>query len=246
MEIKAAVVFEKAQPFAIENLEISEPRENEALIRMVGAGICHTDLSVRDQFLPFPLPAVLGHEGSGIVESVGDRVTRVQPGDHVVLSWGSCGVCPLCSTGRHSYCDQYHPLNFLGTRLDGTHTLRKGSKDIHGSFFGQSSFAQFSLAHERNLVKVSNDVPLGLLGPLGCGVLTGAGVGNECLETQTRRIHRRFRQRIRWFECHSGLLFCAAAEPLLQSISIRPGLKPPGNWGQPTPFGPMNRIRWLR
>ena len=175
MDIKAAVVFEKSGEFSIEQIEMSEPLDDEVLVRTVAVGICHTDLAARDQHLPIPLPSVFGHEGAGVVEKVGARVTKVQPGDHVAVSWDCCGACPSCKSGKDSYCHNFFLHNFNGARPDGTTTLRKGDQVVHGSFFGQSSFAEFVLANERNVVKVRNDVPLEILGPLGCGVQTGAG-----------------------------------------------------------------------
>ena len=182
MEIKAAVVFEKSGEFKIEPLEISEPNADEVLVRIVAVGVCHTDLAARDQHLPIPLPSVFGHEGAGVVEKVGSRVTKVKPGDHVALSWMSCGECTSCKAGKDSYCVNFLPLNFSGARPDGTTTLRKGDQVIHGSFMNQSSFANFALATERNIVKVSEDVPLEILGPLGCGVMTGAGAVMNSLQ----------------------------------------------------------------
>jgi aryl-alcohol dehydrogenase len=182
MEIKAAVVFEKSGNFCVEQLEISDPYDDEVLVRIVGAGICHTDLGARDQHLPIPLPSVFGHEGSGVVEKVGTRVIKVKPGDHVVLTWDCCGACTSCKAGRDSYCLNFFLHNFNGARPDGTTTLRKGDQVIHGSFFCQSSFADFALANERNVVKVREDVPLEILGPLGCGVQTGAGAVMNTLQ----------------------------------------------------------------
>ncbi len=175
MKIKAAVVREKSGPFRIEEVDLAEPSDDEVLIRIVAVGLCHTDLVARDQYLPFPLPAVLGHEGAGIVEKVGLRVTKVSPGDHVVLSYLTCGVCPECIKGMPGHCLDFLKSNFSGSRLDGTPTIRKNGEIIHGAFFGQSSFATYALAIERNVVKVSKDVPLEILGPLGCGFQTGAG-----------------------------------------------------------------------
>ncbi len=143
MEIKAAVVFETSGDFSIEQLEISDPYDDEVLVRIVGTGICHTDLGARDQHLPIPLPSVFGHEGSGVVEKVGARVTKVKPGDHVVLTWDCCGACTSCKAGRDSYCLNFFLHNFNGARPDGTTTLRKGDQVIHGSFFCQSSFCRF-------------------------------------------------------------------------------------------------------
>lgn len=176
MKMKAAVVRELSGPFNVEEIEIDEPREGEVLVRIVASGICGTDLGARDGHLPIPPPpSVFGHEGAGVVEKVGERVRKVKPGDHVVLGWDSCGECISCRSGNDAYCGTFFPLNFGGARLDGTTTLRKGSEVIHGSFFGQSSFAGFSLVNERNVTKVREDVPLEILGPMGCGIRTGAG-----------------------------------------------------------------------
>jgi aryl-alcohol dehydrogenase len=176
MEIKAAVVFEQSGPFRVEQLELSEPNDDEVLVRIAGVGICHTDLGARDGHLPIPPPpSVFGHEGAGVVERVGARVTKVKPGDHVVLGWDYCGTCPPCKTGKELYCLGFFLHNFHGARPDGSATLWKGDQVIHGSFFCQSSFADFALANERNVIKVREDVPLEILGPMGCGVMTGAG-----------------------------------------------------------------------
>ena len=175
MKIKAAVVREKAGPFLIEEIDLEEPRAHEVLVRIVGCGLCHTDLVARDQDLPVPLPGVFGHEGAGVVEKVGTAVQKVQPGDHVVMSYLSDGTCPSCKKGVPTHCSSFFPGNFSGARLDGSTTMRKGAETIHGSFFSQSSFASHALANERNVVKVASDLPLEMLGPLGCGILTGAG-----------------------------------------------------------------------
>jgi aryl-alcohol dehydrogenase len=175
MKVTAAVVRKKGGPFLIEELELEEPREDEVLIRVVACGLCHTDLVARDQYLPVPLPGVFGHEGAGVVAKVGPRVTKVSVGDHVAMSFLSCGSCPSCKKGVPTHCDVFLPSNFAGQRLDGSTTLRKGTEVIHGSFFGQSTFASHALASERNVVRVPKDIPLEMLGPLGCGIQTGAG-----------------------------------------------------------------------
>jgi aryl-alcohol dehydrogenase len=176
MKIKAAVIYETSGSFNIEQLDLCDPNDDEVLVRIVGVGICHTDLGARDGHLPIPPPpSVFGHEGAGVVEKVGARVTKVKPGDHVVLAWDYCGACAACKAGKELYCLNFFLHNFHGARPDGTITLRKGDQPIHGSFFCQSSFADFALANERNVVKVREDVPLEILGPMGCGVMTGAG-----------------------------------------------------------------------
>ena len=147
------------------------------LVRIAGVGVCHTDLVFRDQFVPYPLPAVLGHEGSGIIEAVGEAVTGLAVGDRVVLGFSSCGTCPRCDEGLPSYCRSFVPMNYAGMRLDdGTTALSKDDEKISSHFFGQSSFASHAVVRQRNVVKVGNTAaPLELLGPLGCGFQTGAG-----------------------------------------------------------------------
>jgi aryl-alcohol dehydrogenase len=174
MKIQAAVSRHAAQPPAIETLDIEEPRAGEILVRIVASGICHTDINVhaRDRT---PKPIVLGHEGAGIVERVGSGVSGLVPGDPVVLSVNFCGRCPSCQRNAHSYCYEVMPRNFGGTRPDGSTPLAQNGAAIHARFFGQSSFATYSLADASAAVKVPSDVPLELLGPLGCGVQTGAG-----------------------------------------------------------------------
>jgi len=176
MQINAAVIFETGGKFRIEQLDLSEPNDDEVLVRIAAVGICHTDLAGRDGHLPIPPPpSVFGHEGAGVVEKVGSRVTKVKPGDHVVLAWDYCGECSACKMGRVLYCLNFFKHNFNGARPDGTVTLHKGDQAVHGSFFSQSSFADFALANERNVVKVQDDIPLEKLAPMGCGVMTGAG-----------------------------------------------------------------------
>jgi aryl-alcohol dehydrogenase len=117
---------------------------------------------------------VLGHEGAGIVERIGAAVTKVAPGDHVIMTADSCGHCPTCQDGLPTYCYEFFEHNFSGSRPDGTSPLSKNGEKVH-TFQHQSSFASHSLARERNVVKVDREAPLELLGPLGCGVITGAG-----------------------------------------------------------------------
>jgi aryl-alcohol dehydrogenase len=180
--VSAAVVRQKGGPFAIEQLHLDEPRDDEVLVRIVAAGMCHTDMVVRDQVYPVPQPIVLGHEGAGVVEKVGARVVKVRPGDHVVLTFMSCGHCRLCLQGRPANCINFNAHNFSGGRADGSNSLHNEHGPLHDHFFGQSSFATFALANERNVVKVPKEAPLELLGPLGCGIQTGAGAVMNALK----------------------------------------------------------------
>ncbi len=160
----------------IEELELGEPRADEVLVRVVAAGICHTDLYCHAGLgVPIPTPIVLGHEGAGIVEAVGGGVSELAVGDHVVLSGASCGQCPKCRAGRPTYCRDAMKLSFGGMRADGSSPLSRHGEPIHGMFFAQSSFATHVVAPERSAVRVAQDLPLDRLGPLGCGIITGAG-----------------------------------------------------------------------
>lgn len=173
----AAVVREAGKPFVIEPIVLDQPRPHELVVRMVAAGMCHTDLAVQAGHLPFPLPGVLGHEGAGVVEAVGPAVTSVVPGDRVLLSFSSCGGCAGCRSGHPAYCETWLPRNLIGGRRpDGSAPLRASDGgDVHGWFFGQSSFSTVAVVDESSAVRVPADADLGVLAPLGCGVQTGVG-----------------------------------------------------------------------
>lgn len=173
MRIRAAVTRAQGEPFHFEELELAEPGLGEVRVRIVATGVCHTDAVARDLGIA-PFPIVLGHEGAGIVEQLGPGVTGLAVGDPVVLSFAHCGRCESCLTGHPTVCSTFNALNFGGAMDDGTHRLRGADGEI-GTFFGQSSFATHAVVHERNAVKVDADVDLNLLGPLGCGIQTGAG-----------------------------------------------------------------------
>lgn len=182
-EIKAATVRRKGGPFQVEKLFLGEPRPDEVLVRVVATGMCHTDMVARDQLYDVPLPIVLGHEGAGVVEMAGGSVKKVAVGDHVVLTYMWCGHCRPCLRGAATYCENFYPLNFGGVREDGsTATCDASGKAVHDHFFGQSSFGTFALVHERNVVRVPRNAPLELLGPLGCGIQTGAGAVINALQ----------------------------------------------------------------
>lgn len=177
MQTTAAVARAPGGAFTIETLDVHGPAAGEVLVRIAGVGLCHTDLIFRDQFAPYPLPAVLGHEGAGVVEALGAGVTGLAVGDAVVLGFSSCGACPRCAEHLPSYCTHFPPLNYAGMRLeDGSKAYSAGDEPVSSHFFGQSSFAAHAVVRVGNVVKVNNPaVPLELLGPLGCGFQTGAG-----------------------------------------------------------------------
>jgi aryl-alcohol dehydrogenase len=173
----AAVARLPKADFSIEPVSLEAPRAGEVLVRIAGVGLCHTDLIFRDQFVPYALPAILGHEGAGVVEAVGDGVDGLAIGDRVVLGFSSCGTCSRCDDGLPSYCREFVPLNYAGMRLDdGSTAACAGEERVATHFFGQSSFASHAIVRQRNVVKVDQtSAPLELLGPLGCGFQTGAG-----------------------------------------------------------------------
>src|SRR5580704_2653143 len=175
MQIKAAVVRERSGPFVIETLDLCAPRPDELIVRVVASGMCQTDLHGRDGYYASPYPGVYGHEGAGVVHAIGSAVRAFAPGDHVVMSFPWCGACDNCQLGLHSYCVHAFPLKMKGTRADGSTLLSKNGAPVYSAFFQQSSFGTFALSQERYTVKVRNDAPLELLGPLACSGQTGAG-----------------------------------------------------------------------
>lgn len=175
MQTKAAVLNEPASAFSIETIDIAAPQAGEVRVAIKAVGVCHTDLVVGSGALGSAFPAVLGHEGAGVVESVGEGVTSVKPGDKVLLSFNSCGHCPRCDSHDPAYCHEFYPLNMICARSDGSSRLSKDGKPVADNFFGQSSFAAMAIANERNVLKVADDADLAALAPLGCGIQTGAG-----------------------------------------------------------------------
>lgn len=186
MHTTAAVLRDGHGPFTVEELTLSEPNDDEVVVEMVAAGMCHTDLLSRE--LPpefFAGPTVYGHEGAGVVEAVGSAVTHVAPGDHVVLSFTSCRTCPACRADRPASCFDFQLHNMAGGRPDGTSAFTGAAGERVGShFFGQSSFASRTIANQHSVVKVDPSLDVGKLGPLGCGIQTGAGTVMNILDVQ--------------------------------------------------------------
>jgi aryl-alcohol dehydrogenase len=176
MQITAAVVPARSAPFEIQQLELAAPLPEEVLVRIVASGMCHTDLHARDGYFPnLPYPVVCGHEGAGVVEEVGAAVDDLSPGDPVVISFPWCGECEPCHAGKTSYCTNARGLKSSGRRADGTTPMSRAGQPVYSCFFQQSSFATFALAPAKDVVKIRRDAPVELLGPLGCGLQTGAG-----------------------------------------------------------------------
>jgi len=173
MRIRAAVFRDESGTPLVEDVDLTGPDKGEVLVKITATGVCHTDIKTAGPGGRSPRPIVLGHEGSGVVEEVGASVTNVVPGDHVVMSFGSCGHCPSCLDSLPAYC--YHTNNFASSRATGEHYMSANDEVIFGDFFNQSSFATYAIGKERGVTKVRKDAPLEMLGPLGCGIQTGAG-----------------------------------------------------------------------
>lgn len=184
MKIQAALAFTSNGRLSIEEIDLAEPGPGDILVRVVATGLCHTDLTVLAN-PQLPWPALFGHEGAGVVEKVGAGVSKVAPGDHVLMTTASCGKCPNCAAGNPSYCSNFRAMNMSGGRCaDGTCTHNHNGKPVFARFLGQSSFASHVLAGERSVVRIDADLPLEVLAPLGCGIQTGAGAVLNTLRPQ--------------------------------------------------------------
>lgn len=175
MQATAAVLNQPGGPFSIEAVEVAEPQAGEVRVAIKAVGICHTDLVVASGAMGLQFPAILGHEGAGIVDAVGEGVTDLKPGDKVLLTFNSCGTCRHCGHDEPAYCTQFMPLNLLAMRADGSTRVTRDGAHVADNFFGQSSFASLAVANRRNVLKLDDDANLAVLAPLGCGIQTGVG-----------------------------------------------------------------------
>jgi aryl-alcohol dehydrogenase len=185
MQITAAIVRERNGPFAIETLDLCDPRPDELLVEVAASGMCATDLHGRDGYYNMPYPAVFGHEGAGVVRAVGADVTNFTPGDHVLMAYPWCGECPNCRTQRQTYCLHAGDLKHGGSRADGSTLHSKDGKPVYGAFFQQSSFGNYAIANARFAVKLRKDVPLEVVCALACGGQTGAGAVLNVMKPKT-------------------------------------------------------------
>ncbi len=175
MKTTVAVVNSQGADFSLEEIELGDPQADEVLVKIVATGLCHTDIHLKG-FLPAEMfPNVFGHEGSGIVEAVGESVSGIEVGDHVVLSFRSCRGCENCKNDLVGYCDSSLLLNYMGMRMDGSTTYSRDGSPVFGNFFGQSSLSQYAIAYADNCVVVDKSVDLTKVAPYGCGFQTGAG-----------------------------------------------------------------------
>jgi Zn-dependent alcohol dehydrogenase len=173
--MRAAVLHEHRRPFAIEELELAPPGPGEVEVRLHASGVCRSDWNTVTGDTPSPLPAVLGHEGAGVVTEVGAGVTSVAPGDHVVLSWlPACGRCRHCTSGRPTLCDVAAPALLAGTLLDGSTRLTLAGRPVHHYSF-LSTFAERTVVPEASCVRIREDAPFTIAALVGCAITTGTG-----------------------------------------------------------------------
>jgi len=183
MKIRAAIVYKPGAPYTIEEIDLAQPQANEVLVKIVASGVCHTDHTLSNGGINDILPAVLGHEGSGIIQSVGKSVTAFAPGDRVCMSFSYCNECYSCTSGRPYECEENMRLNFGGRSYDGTTRLSLYGMEL-SNCFNQSSFATYAVTHQNNIVRVPDELDLRIAGPLGCGIQTGAGAVLNCLKPE--------------------------------------------------------------
>jgi len=175
MKARAAILFEAGQKLDVREVDVQDPCPGEVRIQMVAGGVCHSDLHVMTGHLPAPLPAILGHEGAGIVADVGAGVTSLEPGDHVIPLWRlSCGECEYCTDGRPALCPAGTEIRWSGRLLDGTSRFKLDGQEIK-HFAGVSSFSNYTVLPEKAVLKIPDDIPLENAALLGCAVITGVG-----------------------------------------------------------------------
>lgn len=183
MKTRAAVLYETGKPFPygdslplrVEEISIAPPGDNEVLVGLAAAGLCHSDLSVIDGSRPRVMPMVLGHEASGVVREVGSGVKDLVPGDHVVFSFVPiCGSCSFCAQGRGALCEPGAKANVAGTLLSGTRSFSNAGSDIN-HHLGVSAFSQLTVVARESLVRIDKSLPLDMAALFGCAVLTGVG-----------------------------------------------------------------------
>ncbi len=184
MKINAAILWKQGDALSVEEAELEAPRAGEVLVEVKAAGVCHSDLHPARGDWPARTPLVLGHEGAGVVREVGEGVTRVRAGDHVVFCWApACGVCPACLEERPVLCDRLERTTYRNRLPAGGTRLRARGQDV-GHFNGTACFADFAVVAEEGAIPVPEDVPFEVLATLGCAVVTGMGtvMNAACVE----------------------------------------------------------------
>ncbi|MCJ1304379.1 hypothetical protein MMC08_007191 [Hypocenomyce scalaris] len=171
----ALIIEEHQSPFVVDTVELEPLQPDEVLVKLKATGVCHTDVKIQRGDIPQPLPMVVGHEGAGVVQEVGSAVKDLIVGDHVLLSYNSCGKCRNCKRNQTYQCVEMNKRNFGAQRPDGSQAIKWKGSPANGCFFGQSSFSNPAVVQVASCVKVDKSLPLEALAPLGCGAQTGAG-----------------------------------------------------------------------
>lgn len=176
MKIRAAVLEEFGQPLSVQELDLAEPEAGEVLVRVEACGVCHTDLYTASGADPSGyVPTVLGHEGAGVVEAIGEGVTLVEPGDHVITLFSpECGECVHCTSGKTNICMAIRETQGQGMMPDGTPRLSRDGEPIR-HFMGTSTFAEYTVMPEIALAKINKEAALDVVCTLACGAATGLG-----------------------------------------------------------------------
>lgn len=175
-EMGATTPYSESKPLTIETLDLSEPQENEVLIKIKATGLCHSDLSVINGSRPRPMPMVLGHEAAGEIVQIGDRVTDYEIGDHVVCTFiPSCGHCIPCKEGRSALCETGAASNATGEMIEGGYRLQSEKDDVMHHLLGVAGFSDYAVVSTNSIVKVDKDIPFEKVAIFGCAVITGIG-----------------------------------------------------------------------
>jgi S-(hydroxymethyl)glutathione dehydrogenase/alcohol dehydrogenase len=185
MQSRAAVAWEAGKPLSIETVDVAPPKKGEVLLRVVASGVCHTDAYTLSGEDPEGLfPAILGHEGGAIVEEVGEGVSGLKPGDHVIpLYTPECGKCSFCTSGKTNLCQAIRATQGKGVMPDGTSRFSKNGKMIH-HYMGTSTFSEYTVLPEIAIAKISEKAPLDKVCLLGCGITTGVGAVRNTAKVQ--------------------------------------------------------------
>ena len=175
MQMQAAVLNAPNTPLTIETVTLDDPAPGEVRVKIAASGVCHSDYHLMTGDTQHPLPAILGHEGAGVVDAIGDGVTGLVPGDHVSLNWTpDCGHCFYCLNSQPNLCDTYTGPIWDGVMLDGTSRVHRGDADVY-LYCGLGTFAEYVNVAAQSCVKIRPDVPLQVAALIGCAVATGVG-----------------------------------------------------------------------
>ena len=175
MQMQAAILSEPNGRFQVERVDLDPPQDGEVLVKIAASGVCRSDWRVAIGTAPKPMPIITGHEGAGIVETVGPGVTRVQPGDHVVFIWApACGRCFYCNGGKPNLCETFTALLATGLQADGSSRIHWNGEPVH-ILAGLGSFAEYAVVREESCLPIRRDIPLELAAVAGCAVATGVG-----------------------------------------------------------------------